>query len=139
MAVAPVTSLGCARCGSCCDPVHLGADQAALVEEWRAYVAAGGSTRPGSDPAFILAHWHEIERSSSGGTRYRCDRFDPDARTCTAHEDRPDVCRDFPWYGEKPGEAGARSLDRVCSYLLDVPADQRPTGSRPLIPLEVIR
>lgn len=131
-------TVGCARCGDCCDPVYLSADQAELVEQWRRYVAAGGQPTPGSDVTFILDHWQPLERRDTG-TRYRCDRFDPVHRTCGAHEDRPDVCSGFPWYGEEPTREAAGEIARTCSYLFDVPADQRPAGARPLIPLEVIR
>jgi Fe-S-cluster containining protein len=27
---------------------------------------------------------------------YQCDRFDPTTRLCTAHEERPPICRAYP-------------------------------------------
>jgi Fe-S-cluster containining protein len=27
---------------------------------------------------------------------YRCDRFDEETRLCTAHADRPPICRAYP-------------------------------------------
>jgi len=27
---------------------------------------------------------------------YQCDRFDPASRLCTAHDDRPPICRAYP-------------------------------------------
>jgi Fe-S-cluster containining protein len=27
---------------------------------------------------------------------YQCDRFDPQSRLCTAHDDRPPICRAYP-------------------------------------------
>lgn len=136
-----MTSLGCAACGGCCDPVHLGVSQRDTLDRWRQYVADGGEPpEPGYDLAFILAHWHEISRYD-GGARYRCDRFDADTRQCTAHEDRPPVCRDFPFY-DRPGDVRALGFpgdEPACSYWLDVPAADRPEGVRPLIPLTVLR
>lgn len=131
-------SLGCARgCGDCCDPVHLTFDQRDRMDYWRDVVEDfwnGAQPDPAGSLPFMLAHWHEFERYD-GGARYRCDRFDPETRECTAHEDRPPVCSDYPWYGDDPvpGVTGGR-----CSYLLDLPPDQRPEGSRPLIPIEVL-
>lgn len=66
---------------------------------------------------------------------------EPNWCSCTVRlddEGRPSVCRDFPWYGEHPIERRARSLDKGCSYLLDVPPAMRPEGARPLIPIEVV-
>ena len=69
----------------------------------------------------------------------RCDAFDPATRLCTAQENRPPVCRDYPWYGKDPAGSGSGPLlYRECSYLADVAPDQRPDGARPLIPLTVI-
>lgn len=134
-------SLGCAAgCGDCCDPVHLSPDQRDHFDRWRERVEdvwAGDQPEPGGSMPFMLVHWHELEHKPTG-TTYRCDRFDPDTRMCTAHEDRPPVCSNFPWYGDPPDPSVfGGSLGR-CSYMLDLPPDQRPAGSRPLIPVEVV-
>lgn len=136
-AVLQRSSLGCARCGDCCDPVHLAPDQRNIVDSWRTYLAGnpGDAPRPGSDAAFILDHWHELEHRDTGST-YRCDRFDPDTRQCTAHDDRPRVCSQFPVYD---GPVDPEVCPPRCSYLLDVAPADRPDGARPLIPLEVLR
>lgn len=134
-------SLGCARCGDCCDPVHLAVDQRDLVDRWREYVADGGQQpQAGSDIAFILAHWTELEHKDIG-TTYRCAFFDPDTRMCTAHDQRPPVCRDFPFYDQpgNPQNLESRADGPWCSYWLDVPPADRPADARPLIPIEVLR
>lgn len=101
----------CARCGDCCQNVHLSTTKKAL--------------RTSSDPsaAFVLAHWH---RSGGGGTGtlWTCDRLNLVTRLCEAHGERPPLCQGFPWYG------GDVVPDRLtgnrCSFWADVPVDQRP-------------
>lgn len=132
-------SLGCARCGDCCDPVHLDPTVADNIDHWREYAEDfwnGGQPAPGSDMAFVLAHLTELKRTDTGWGHYRCDWFDPASRSCTAHDARPAMCSDYPWYDGEPGSNGAS--DR-CSYWRDVPVADRPEGARPLIPLQVLR
>lgn len=88
-----------------------------------------GSQRADAD--FLAAHWHLLEDAE----RYSCDAFDAATRQCTAHENRPPVCRDYPWYGGEPSAERAVYMGKQCSYLADLPPDQRPEGARPLIPL----
>lgn len=154
---------GCARCGNCCDPVVLDDEtyerlgkywtSTALEscpdprtgEGWAAWLEIGHTDDdrerqiakyiPGSDyradADFITAHWHPL-----GDSEYRCDAFDPVTRLCTARDGRPPVCRNYPWYGREPSaEQAAKNMGPQCSYLADLPPDQRPEGSRPLIPL----
>jgi Fe-S-cluster containining protein len=126
---------GCARCGSCCDPVIIETD-IVLRCAWQ----ARSQERPSANALFITQHWHPIEawRDLKDGvsvTSARCDMFDPATRLCTAHESRPPICSRFPWYGDQPGADRAAPLPRHCSFLADVPPDQRPSGARPLLPL----
>lgn len=123
-------SLGCARCGDCCDPIRLPVE----------FHPDTFQARPGSnaeqDLAFIREHWTATgEVTEDGSGLWRCDRFDSVERVCMAHEDRPPVCRNYPWYGREPGP-GKITHDLSCSYLLDLPPWERPAGSRPLIPVE---
>ena len=151
---------GCARCGECCTRITLNADPrpfstAALAgmpdprtedgwAYWRehgyedsarddvlyAYDPAG---RKRADADFVAAHWAE---TCDG--HWTCDAYDPGHAVCTAHQDRPPLCRDYPWYGEEPGPDRSEHLFRQCSYLADLPPDKRPEDARPLIPLAVI-
>jgi hypothetical protein len=84
------------------------------------------------DADFIAAHW-----TPDGDSGCKCDAFDAVNRLCGAHESRPPVCRDYPWYGEEPSADRVNWANPQCSYLADVPAGMRPEGSRPLIPLTV--
>jgi hypothetical protein len=56
---------------------------------------------------------------------YSCRAFDPTARRCTIHETRPNMCRDYPWYGGAPNGVTLSPFPN-CSYHADVPADCGP-------------
>jgi Fe-S-cluster containining protein len=136
-------SLGCASgCGACCDPVVLdfGTWTKALEQSRRCSAAEADSPREWASVVFIARHWHPVAawRTDSGEPKIdlRCDAFDPGTRLCTAREDRPPVCRDYPWYGDDPVTCGrGPDLYPSCSYLADLPPSQRPEGARPLIPI----
>lgn len=165
MGVTGAATAGCAACGACCDPVPFTRDEHACVTQWStaalegvpdpaaddgwAVWLDGGWTDEGRDTAitrydpagrwrqdadFIAAHW-----TPEGDTGCKCDQFNPATRLCTARDTRPPVCRDYPWYSDGPGAERAANLFRRCSYLADVPPDQRGPDSRPLIPLAVVR
>jgi Fe-S-cluster containining protein len=91
------------------------------------------------DVAFIAAHWHALDREEALrrnpplarlGDRwyYECDAYDPATRRCTAHAERPPVCRDFPWYGRAPSAGALRSWPG-CSYWADVPGGEPPAAA----------
>lgn len=149
---------GCARCGTCCENIWCetaqdlphwttaameGVPDPGTDEGWTHWQSSGWEDRAKAqrwyDPdgdnrknaEFIVAHWHP----NDDGETYSCDRFDPATRLCTAHDGRPAVCSGFPWYGRDPDDEHIKALPAHCSYLADVPPDQRPEGSRPLIPL----
>jgi hypothetical protein len=161
-------SLGCARCGSCCDPVYLSEEMATVMEAWRslkgvpdpatdegwAHWAKHGWADDRRDTAiakyqpdapdqvtarFAAEHWHRREDSEEGRRVYDCDQFDHETRLCLAGDGRPPVCSGYPWYQAGPTAERADGLYGHCSYLLDVPPADRPEGARPLIPIEVIK
>jgi Fe-S-cluster containining protein len=45
---------------------------------------------------FAAAHWRATEAQTDGMHAYQCDRFDVTTRLCTAHEERPPICRAYP-------------------------------------------
>ena len=49
---------------------------------------------------------------------YRCDLYDFEAKRCTDYENRPPMCRDFPWFGTQPSPK--TSLPPECSFNADV-------------------
>ena len=88
------------------------------------------------DATFILQHWHDLGDGDS-----LCDRFDPETRLCMAHDERPPICQDFPYYGENTAQKVIDSLgegDLRCSFWADVPKEQWPKGVRPLkVPVKI--
>ncbi len=121
-------SATCSGCGACCEviplPVRLADIQPGTVYDSPA------------DTAFLLAHWHEMDRATAermnpgmtGGLSpffYRCDAYDPLSRVCTAHATRPEVCRGFPFYDGPPRIDALRPFPR-CSFWADIPEAERP-------------
>ncbi len=122
------TEASCARCGDCCDPVTSSHALEDLADE-------------APSTAFIKKHWHPIKRAEvirrwpefadvvEQGHFYECDAFDPVTRLCTAHQNRPPVCKNYPWYGQEPT---VRGLPLRCSYWSDVEVELWPAGAQPL-------
>jgi Fe-S-cluster containining protein len=78
----------CSACGDCCDPIWypLGA----------ADIRQSADTAHSADLSFAAAHWRPTGERRDGMHAYQCDRFDTDSRLCTAHEERPPICRAYP-------------------------------------------
>lgn len=49
---------------------------------------------------------------------YRCDLYDPGTRRCTDWENRPDMCRGYPWFDDPPDTT--KVLPPTCSYRADI-------------------
>lgn len=132
----------CNGCGTCCDPFQMAYGPADII--------ALGLRLDAHERAFYLEHLTPIKRGDgrrmvahwSGGWSelyfggaatvvpsffYQCDRYDAVAKRCTDYENRPDVCRGYPWYGEAPDPN--KALPPTCSYLADV--------GKPVAPVEV--
>ena len=134
-------SLGCARCGQCCDPVFIDFSVwTGVVADARRYNPPEQQPKPRGEWAnrvFIAANMRPI------GARHdqvmlRCRFYDAEHRMCGAYDKRPPMCTDYPWYGTGPDEEHIGGVGPQCSYLLDVAPELRPEGSRPLIPLTVL-
>jgi Fe-S-cluster containining protein len=87
----------CTACGDCCDPV------------WYPWGAAdirqrADRTPKSADLTFMAAHWHPTGERRDDAHGYRCDFFDVQTRLCTGHDERPPICRGYPWYDESAGQ-----------------------------------
>lgn len=49
---------------------------------------------------------------------YDCKHYDAATKRCMNYDNRPPMCRDFPWYGVAPDPL--KSLPEHCSYRSDV-------------------
>jgi Fe-S-cluster containining protein len=78
----------CSGCGDCCDPIWypLGPGD----------VRQSAGTTGSADLRFAVAHWTATGERRDGMHAYRCDRFDERSRLCTAHDERPPICRAYP-------------------------------------------
>jgi Fe-S-cluster containining protein len=120
----------CNRCGACCEVIFFPKTK----KETRARVA-------GEDALFIEEHWHRIARAEAERRNmavadvsgrcfyYECDHWDPETRLCRAGEEKPPICRGFPWYGRPDGPVEttyALEPFPTCSFWADVPRDRWP-------------
>lgn len=117
----------CNKCGDCCEVIPFYVTKEELAQsryrDWQNQY----------NVAFILEHWQEtpdqtLRHSEIFGKDanppkylYTCDMFDIEARLCTAHDDRPAVCSDYPWYNKNPSNMGDPYLSKNCSFWADVP------------------
>jgi Fe-S-cluster containining protein len=116
----------CNQCGACCRVLTLSQSP----EEIRATAAVTSVLGIPSDSAFAAHHWHPLTRAEAmqrnpfyvsrlpaDAHLYWCDRLGADGR-CTAYEERPLVCRGYPWYGERPRDMELPDAD--CGYRYDL-------------------
>src|SRR5438876_10000071 len=94
-----------------------------------------------SDHIFAAEHWRPLTRAEATALNpfytsrlpadahlYTCDRLGADGR-CTAYEERPLVCRRYPWYDQPPRDMAL--ADAECGYLVDLPV-RRARGTAAL-------
>ncbi len=95
-------AIECNRCGACCTRFHLDEDPQMALDR---ALALGG--RPETDAhlrdLIVIARMAEhLDDAPDGGAWYRCRNFQWEADglgACTIHQNRPGMCRGFP-YGE---------------------------------------
>jgi Fe-S-cluster containining protein len=115
----------CNQCGACCRVLTL--EQS--PEEIQAMAAVTSVLGIPSDMPFAAAHWHPLSRAEAMERNpfyvmrlpheahlYSCDRLGDDGR-CLAYEERPLVCRGYPWYEQPIREM--ELADANCGYHYD--------------------
>ena len=78
----------CTACGDCCDPIWYPLGPADVRQ-------SAGTTHA-ADLVFAADHWTATGERRDGMHAYQCDRFDAASRLCTAHDERPPICRAYP-------------------------------------------
>ena len=110
----------CSCCGACCEHIWLNTTKKHLSEQLAVSRVIIRKTaawkRCATDAQFILKHWHR--KVGAGKGIWWCDQFNPDTRLCDAHESRPPICSEYPWYGKRPNIL-ANMWER-CSYRVDI-------------------
>jgi len=115
----------CNQCGACCRVLTLEQSPEAV----RATAAIAGVLGIPSDAVFAAKHWHPLTRAEAlqrnpfytsrlapDAHLYGCDQLGTDGR-CQAYEERPLVCRGYPWYGEPARVMALPHPD--CGYAID--------------------
>lgn len=132
----------CSGCGSCCSPITLAftqedvrrllpAQMDARTRRWILHELVPISRREGKarSPWTDHAAMHIRAGKFDPGYShfYECRNFDRTTRRCTAYEDRPDVCRDYPYYGAKTLQPNI-ALPAWCSFRADIgkPVEPEP-------------
>jgi Fe-S-cluster containining protein len=131
-----MTTGACNQCGACCRVLTL----AQSPEELGRVAALTRVLGIPSDYQFAAEHWHPLTREEAMGRNpfytsrlsadahlYWCDRLADDGR-CTAYEERPLVCRGYPWYGEAPSPMVL--ADERCGYGVDLRDERGAAGAQ---------
>lgn len=124
----------CARCGDCCESIPF-----PRRADLHAYIAMHppspeyALTRTVQDVAFVEQHWTENVVGKPGErSLWSCDAFDSETRICTAYDDRPPVCQNYPWYeGRQHAAEHAGRLPPRCSFRADFPEVDQPVTLLP--------
>ncbi len=116
----------CNMCGACCRVLTL--EQS--PEDIAAMATLTRVLGIPSDHQFAAQHWRPLTRAEAmqrnayytgrlpaDAFLYTCDRLGDDGR-CTAHDERPLVCRGYPWYDRAVSEM--ELADAQCGYFFDV-------------------
>ena len=122
----------CNGCGACCRVLTL----TQSPEEVRQTAALTRVLGIPSDAQFAAEHWRPLTRAEAmernpfytsrlppDAHLYTCDRLGDDGK-CLAYEERPLVCRGYPWYDQAPRDMPL--ADPECSYGSDRPAPSAP-------------
>lgn len=134
-------------CGQCCEVVWFRLNRVSVAQQ---IPMTRGDAR--KDLQFIKKHWKQdmkapIRRDPTDNATpyfaYKCDMFDPVARDCNAHESRPPICSNFPWYGRQvTADTRIDPILTGCTFWNDIDRDNWPEGVKPLtramLPLTVI-
>jgi Fe-S-cluster containining protein len=109
----------CSMCGDCCENIRLNIDRGTLLQRVSDGKAAGTYLK---DAVFILNNMIPDGTVARQGNTVKqtlqCKKFDKETRKCTAHNDRPEMCRRYPWYGKEPVK-GDTTMGGRCSFLVD--------------------
>lgn len=123
-------------CGQCCNPVMLPYSQLEaqlagdeIDADTLRWVLHDLTRIPYREGLALAPHLRGRSLCNAQGEAtspifYRCRHFDVETRSCTNYDNRPDVCRGFPWYDQEPHPA--KTLPPDCSYWEDIPLIQRP-------------
>ena len=120
----------CNGCGACCRVLTLAAspeeiqNMAAITRVLGIpsdYTFAADHFRPLSREEALARNPYYASRLPADAHLYTCDRIGDDGR-CRAYDERPLVCRGYPWYAERPRPMAL--ADPECGYAADLTDDE---------------
>lgn len=62
----------------------------------------------------FLEKWGDIK-----GHFYKCKQFDESLNSCRIHDNKPNVCAEYPWYKKSPTES-TNFYSEQCGYKIDI-------------------
>jgi len=70
---------------------------------------------------FVYDNW-TVTKVRKDEATYECLAYDRLTRSCTAHDSRPPVCSEYPWYDKNPDKnsASGKSMHNLCGYMEDI-------------------
>lgn len=135
----------CNGCGACCDPITYDRSPTEIKQ-----AAASGDEEAqwmlDNTTPLSVREGTALHRDYSDGTTllspdgkggftlvgaaffYACRHFDADTRQCGNYENRPSMCRQWPWYGSPPNPM--KFLPTPCSFRADL--------NKSITPIEVV-
>jgi len=129
----------CNSCGQCCEVIALSyrPEQADVLRlrgeipedeaEWAKNCLVPMSRRKVKELQPDLLHImvpppQLIKSRLEAGTTipyyYSCNNWNPETKQCMDYENRPSLCRGFPWFGKQPHRG--KYLPTQCSFRADV-------------------
>lgn len=126
----------CTRCGDCCERVGVQYTKEEAAEKLEEYYEHDPDNFNVASLELVRDHWEYLD-GSDGNHFYSCNFLDRETRLCT-NDNRPYICRGFPWYGDEPEErplalGSDNGAYKRCGYWLDVPEQSRPKNFLPVI------
>lgn len=110
----------CGMCGDCCDPVMLQNSLAKILEYEHIESDVPIDVKNRHLARFARENWVEIDVREGFKSTVYCKKFDRVKRTCTAQDDKPYVCSEYPYYGQEPVESDRGDyLYARCSFNQD--------------------
>lgn len=122
----------CSMCGKCCEAILIPVSSEEMKPDSGIRFRDGDFMRENFVPmtqeeAFRINPNLADPLSIEKKYYYSCKQYDKTTKLCGAHENRPQVCSGFPWYGNSINNQSLL-MHKECSYWLDVPVEAWPSG-----------
>jgi Fe-S-cluster containining protein len=114
----------CKKCGSCCQAIWLRYSIKDIREILKKYPS-------NLDAIFILKNWERIsykdalkinsrikifKKNYKKSYFYICNKYDKINKKCTIHDNKPRICKDYPFYGKNKIPLGLVFYNDKCGF-----------------------